>query len=203
MPIDLLLHFDDGSSAAATIPLAVNKNAAYRKPDNGFNYIPYRLPAWDWVSPEYQADIGSWGKSISWFEIDTSWRLQDLNWLNYYSCWVPPGEWAVWKQLFVNPPIDKYWAVLRPIIWPDAFSGINAGVGVKYGMNNSFSGDFKVIYKTRPGGSTYGYEENGVVIFPKVPWYDYVDGALTLSSPVDWLGRLSNIDLDVEKMYGI
>ncbi len=192
MPLDLLLHFNDGTSEAATIPLATNQHLDYHK-DGVSNFFP----SWDWVAPNYTGSLLT-PKPVSWFEIDTSWRLQDLNWLNNYAgLWFPPGEWAVWKQLFVNPPLDKYYAVVRPIVWPDYLSGINAGIGIKYGMSNSFSGDFKVLYKTQPGAVGPNAYDQGQ------RWYDSVDFALTFNTPVDWLGRLSSFDFDIEKMYGI
>ena len=192
MPLDLLLHYNDGTSEAATIPLATNQHLDYHK--DGASLF---FPSWDWVAPNYAGTILT-PKPVSWFEIDTSWRLQDLNWLNNYAgLLLPPGEWAVWKQLFVNPPIDKYWAVARPILWPDYLAGVNPGVGIKFGMNLGFSGDLKLLYKA---GYTLDY--TGTVP-PTPPWYDRVDGALTFSTPVDWLGRLSSVGLDAEKMYGI
>jgi hypothetical protein len=197
MPIDILMHYDDGTSEAATIPLATNQHLDYHK-----DGVSMFFPSWDWTAPEYTGSILT-PKPVSSFEIDTSWRLQDLNWLNNYSTLLPPGEWAVWKQLFVNPPIDEYYAVVRPIIWPDDQSWINAGVGLKYGMNNSFSGDLKLMYKTRPEPeAVYESNLNGVFLV-NPPWYDYLDGAFKFNSPVDWLGRLSSVDLDAEKMYGI
>ncbi len=212
MPIDLLLHFDDGSTNAVTIPLSVNKNLAYRKDHrsgwdikNGWNPVT-QLPPWDWTSPDYSATFEVMSsKILQWFEIDTSWRLQDLNWLNNYSTrsglWSPPGEWAVWKQLFVFPPIDKYWAVARPIVWYEAISGVDVGAGIKFGMNNSFSGDAKIIYRTqsRPTDLT------SLLYYEDAPtnWYDQIDGAITYSTPVDWLGRLTSFSAHAEKMYGI
>ncbi|HEY3874384.1 MAG TPA: M1 family metallopeptidase, partial [Candidatus Kapabacteria bacterium] len=127
MPIDLLLHYNDGTSEIATIPLAVNQHLDYHK--DGVNLF---FPSWDWTARSYSGTAIT-PKPVSWFEIDTSWRLQDLNWLNNYSCWIPPGEWTLWKQLFLSPPIDQYYAVVRPIVWPDYFSGLNAGLGIKYG----------------------------------------------------------------------
>lgn len=196
MPLDLLLHFDDGSSASATIPVATNKGLAYRKPSSSDIEDRIDLPPWDWTSPEYEASFSHYGDSrrLSWFEIDTSWRLQDLNWLNNYSdragLWMPPGEWAVWKQLFQNPPIDKYYSVVRPIVWYDQVSKLNLGIGTKFGMNLGFTGDAKLIYKTAPS-----------VLNPS--WYDNVDGALRYSEPVDWLGRLTTFGINAEKMDGI
>ncbi len=189
MPIDLLLHYDDGASDAATIPLVTNKDLAYFK--SGGHLF---LPGWDWVSPNYEESIVT-QKRIAWFEIDTSWRLQDLNWLNNYSArsalWVPPGEWAVWQQLFVYPPIDKYYGVLRPIIWWDSISKFNFGIGTKFGMNNGFNGDLKLIYKSAPLRDTAPL------------WYDHIDGALDYHTPVDWLGRLTKFGLKASKMDGI
>jgi hypothetical protein len=193
MPLDLLLHYSDGTSDAATIPLAVNKDLDYHK-----DGVSMFFPSWDWTATSYAGTIIT-PKPVSSFEIDTSWRLQDLNWLNNYSALIPPGEWTIWKQLNVNPPIDEYYSIARPIIWPDAFSNLNAGIGVKYGMNNSFSGDLKVIYKFDPIAARSFMQW----FPPSEPWYDYVDGAFTLNTPVDWLGRLSSFGLDAEKMYGI
>ena len=194
MPLDLLLHYSDGTSDAATIPLAVNKNLDYHK-----DGVSLFFPSWDWTATKYTGTIIT-PKPVSSFEIDTSWRLQDLNWLNNYSTLLPPGEWVLWKQLNLNPLIDEYYAVARPILWPDDLSYINAGLGLKYGMNNSFSGDFKLIYKFDPG-ATRSFAPGNPPAPP--PWYDYTDGAFTLNTPVQWLGRLSSLDLDAEKMYGI
>ena len=194
MPINLLLHFDDGTSQSATIPIVTNKNTAYYKPLGGLFF-----PGWDWVAPDYSGSIIT-EKRISWFEIDTSFRLQDLDWSNNYSprggLWQPPGEWALWKQLFLRPPLDKYYSVVRPIVWYDAPAKFNLGLGMNYGMNNDFSGDFKLIYKTDPTRIEGGQSAN-----PK--WFDYVDGALTYSTPVDWIGRLGKFGLDANKMDGI
>ena len=122
--------------------------------------------------------------------------MQDLNWSNNFSArsglWSPPGEWAVWKQLFANPPLDEYYSVLRPIIWYEESSRIDAGIGMKFGMNNSYSGDVKLLYKVDPS------HDVGVM-----DWSDHVEGKLYYSSPVDWIGRLGSIAFDAEKMYGI
>src|SRR5581483_11184487 len=211
MPIDLLLHYEDGTTEAATIPLAVNKNGAYRKSPpiidtRGINVNPYRyLPEWDWTAPDYKGILLT-PKRISWFEIDTSWRLQDLNWLNNYSAraglWMPPGAWAVWKQLNVFAPIDEYYSILRPIVSYDQFSKMNVGLGTKFGMNNSSSGDAKILYKFQPGYRVLT-DSMGITIHPQEPWYDDLDGALTYSTPIDWLGRLGSVNFDAEKMYGI
>ncbi len=187
MPLDLLLHYNDGTSDAATIPLAVNKDLDYHK-----DGVSLFFPSWDWTAPQYTGSLIT-PKPVSWFEIDTSWRLQDLNWLNNYSTLLPPGEWVLWKQLFLNPPIDKYYAVVRPIVWPDYYSLWDVGAGIKYGMNNSFTGDLKLMYT----GYTVAGPDNAV------PWYDDVDAALLFKAPVDWLGRLSAFDIDAEKLYGI
>jgi len=184
MPIDVLLHYNDGTSDAATIPLAVNKNLDYHK--DGVNLF---FPSWDWTAKDYTASLIT-PKPVSWFEIDTSWRLQDLNWLNNYGSLIPPGEWTIWKQLNVNPPIDEYYSTLRPIVWYDQASKLEFGIGTKFGMNLGFSGDAKIIYHSAPP-------------LPNTLLYDRVDGAFTLNAPVDWLGRLSSLDLDANEMYGI
>jgi hypothetical protein len=191
MPVDLLLHFDDGSTKTATIPLAVNQGNAYHK--SGETLF---LPEWDWVAKDYTGSITT-PQRLSWFEIDTSLRLQDLHWLNNYSprggLWVPPGEWVLWKQLFLSPPLDRYYSVVRPIVWYDEPSKFNLGVGTKFGMNLGFSGDAKVIYKSDP------IRRDSATPL----WYDHVDGAFKYSTPVDWIGRLASFAVDANKMDGI
>ena len=184
MPLDLLLHYNDGTSDAATIPLAVNKDLEYHK-----DGVSMFFPSWDWTATNYSGSLIT-PKPVSSFEIDTSWRLQDLNWLNNYSTLLPPGDWTIWKQLNLNPPIDEYYSILRPILWYDQASVYHFGVGTKFGMNLGFSGDAKLIYNTGPSS-----------LNPS--WYDYVDGAFNVNAPVNWLGHLSSVDLDAEKMYGI
>ena len=199
MPMDLLLHYADGSTELATVPLVTNKGAEYHK-----SGVRLFFPGWDWVNPTYEGTLIT-PREVTSFEIDTSLRLQDLNYSNNHSSsywpWSVPGEWAIWKQLFLSPPIDRYYAVARPILWPDARSGMNAGLGVKYGMNNSGMGDLKIIYKAHPGGTLT--DSNGTVQATTGSWYEHVDGALTFKTPVDWVGRLGTFGLDLERMYGI
>ena len=183
MPLDLLLHYNDGTSDAATIPLAVNKDLDYHK-----DGVSMFFPSWDWTATSYTGTIIT-PKPVSSFEIDTSWRLQDLNWLNNYSG-VAPVESIVWKQLFLNPPIDEPYSVFRPIVWYGQESKLDFGFGTKFGMNLGFSGDAKIIYNTDRS-------------LPINSWYNYLDAAFALNVPVDWLGRLSSLDLDANELYGI
>lgn len=188
MPVDLVLHYSDGSSEQATIPLSVNKGLEYHKPGSSVYF-----PGWDWPVREYTGTIAT-PKPVDWFEIDTSWRLQDLNWLNNYSPRLglpsPRGYWRVWQDLMMRPPLDGYYAVARPILWYGDANGLEAGAGLRYGMNESFSGDAKLVYKARPltGDSSL---------------LAHIDGRLTYSKPVDWLGRLSSFGGRLEKIDGI
>jgi hypothetical protein len=188
MPLDLLLHNNDGTTEQATIPLSVNKGLAYHK-----SGVSLFFPAWDWPAKEYIGSIAT-PKHVDWFEIDTSWRLQDLNWLNNSSSrgplWMPKGYWRVWQNLPSRPPLDGYYAVARPILWYSDANGFEGGAGVRYGINESFSGDIKLTYKAKPlSGDT--------------SLLAHLDGRWTYSAPVDWLGRLSNVSLRAEKIDGI
>ena len=74
LPVDLTLHYDDGSTGIATVPLAVNQSLAYKKPEAGRLFFP----SWDWVSPKYEGSITT-PKEVDWYEIDSSYRMMDLN----------------------------------------------------------------------------------------------------------------------------
>jgi hypothetical protein len=197
MPLDLTLHYDDGTTGNATIPLATNHGGGYKKPEAGRLFFP----GWDWVNPKYCDSIVT-QKRVSWFEIDTSLRLQDLNRSNndghrWTSFHFPRGYWALWQQLFQNPPMDGYYAVVRPIVKYDALSGLNLGIGIKHGFNLLGSGDFKLIGKTAPKR----IEEDGTSASPL--WYDYIDGELKGTLPMRWFERLTNFSCVVEKSDGI
>jgi hypothetical protein len=94
--------------------------------------------------------------------------------------------------------------VVWPILWPDYVSGLNMGLGIKFGMNLGFFGDAKLMYTPKPEPGTYGgYTPNGNPILPTYYWYDYFQGAFDLTAPVDWLGRLSSVGFNADNMYGI
>src|SRR5207302_11044641 len=109
------------STGIATIPLAVNQNLAYKKPEAGRLFFP----SWDWVRPNYEGSIIT-PKEVKWFEIDSSLRMMDLNRRNNYEgLFFPKTDWAVWRQLQIAPPLDAAYEVVRPIIWYDQVSKLN------------------------------------------------------------------------------
>lgn len=196
MPIDLLLHYNDGTSEVATIPLAVHRGVGYKKPDTRLFF-----PAWDWVARTYQGTIVTPKKVVA-AEIDPSWRLQDLSRLNNRSDWLsalPRIHWTVWQQLNNNPPIDGFFAIARPIISPlwipnnglsnfritndgldknllNGVGGVSLGVGLKYGAYLQGQGDLKAYMNTADGLETA----------------QMFEGRITGFTPVEWLGRLMN-----------
>lgn len=188
MPLDLLLHYTDGSTELATIPLSVHKDEAYHKPGPSIFF-----PGWDWPAKTYTASALT-PKRVAWFEIDTSWRLQDLNWLNNYSTAFglpsPRGYWRVLQNLAASPPLDGYYAVARPIVWYSEANGLEAGAGLRYGMFNAFSGDLRLVYKASP------HSNDSALL-------SHFDGRFAFSTPVDWLGRLSSFNALLEKIDGI
>ncbi len=197
MPLDLTLHYNDGSTGQATIPLALNQKNGYQKPGDDRIF----LPDWDWVSPEYKVTIAT-KLPVSWFEIDTSMRLQDLNRYNnfggHFFEWHPVrGYWALWKQYFAQPPMDGYYAVVRPIVTYDANSSVNLGIGIKHGFNLLGSGDFKIIAKTKPTR----IERDGTVTRPK--WYDDIDAESSSSIDLRFIDRLTKATTLFSKMDGI
>ena len=197
MPLDLTLHYSDGTTAEATIPMASNQHNGYRKPDSTRMF----LPDWDWVSPRYHATFDT-PKEVSWFEIDTSMRLQDLNRANNLSESFPfmhemRVDWAVWKQLFINPPMDANYAVVRPIVTYDQLSGINAGIGINHGFYLLGNGDAKLIWKQKP----LRKESDGTSSVPR--WYDYLDGSATSTYSLRNIDRLTSATYLLSKMDGI
>lgn len=153
-PIDLTLHYEDGSSGIATIPLSVNQGSAYKKPEEGRLFFPN----WDWVKKEYEGSIIT-PKEVSWYEIDSSCRLMDINrslsasrqsFLGIFSGKASVGEGGLLKQYQNYPPVNGVYNVVRPILWYDQISHFNIGYGVLFGLARNFRGDVKLIYRTEP-----------------------------------------------------
>lgn len=198
MPIDVKLQYADGTSEVATIPLAVHQNTGYRKRETRLFFEP-----WDWVARTYEGSILTPHKVVS-AEIDPSWRLQDLNRLNNGADWfsaLPRGYWEVWKQLNINPPLDGYYAILRPIIGPTYLAnaplsrfeisnrspsefersgsmGTAIGIGIKYGAYLNWQGDLKAYMNM--GDHLSGTQK--------------YEGRITGTVPLEWIGRLTNVN---------
>ncbi|MDP4220982.1 MAG: M1 family metallopeptidase, partial [Bacteroidota bacterium] len=198
-PIDLTLHYEDGSTGIATIPLAVNQDAAYRKPEAGRLFFP----GWDWVRPTYKGSITT-PKEVSWYEIDTSCRLMDLNRRNNYEGLLfPKTEWALWTQLNMAPPLDARYAILRPIIGYDAVSKMNLGVGLLSGQGRHNTSDLKLIFKFSPERVEDSSGHLGGPKDVKTRWYDYLDGEIKDERNVRLLGRLTKFSFDIRKFNDI
>ncbi len=202
MPLDLTLHYDDGSIGLATIPIGLNQKTGYQKPEAGRLFFP----SWDWVNRKYEGSIVT-PKEVSWFEIDSSYRLMDLNHANNYSGMFPPVEWTLWKQTQTAPPLSGLYGVFRPIIWYEETSKLNLGVGLLFGNTRIDNGDFKIIFKTAPKA-----------IAPTPNFYDgtnreddakiaevakYVDYQLKGIFHTKLLGNLTDLSYNIRKMYGV
>ncbi len=211
MPIDLLLHYEDGTTGLATIPLAVNQGTAYRKPEPGRIFFT----PWDWVKKEYKGTAIT-PKEVDWVEIDTSFRLQDLNYSNnrtYHFSFLdpfenPPNEIAFLKQLHANPPYTKGYAVIRPIIWFDEVSNLNLGVGILKGFRNLGNEDWMFNFLFDAENLNERFEQRTVdrangPLELKEPLMDRVDFRYRGTYNVKWLGDLTTFGLLVKKQAGI
>ncbi len=205
LPVDLTLHYEDGSSGIATIPLSVNQGLSYKKPEAGRLFFP----DWDWVNPWYEGSIAT-AKEVDWIEIDSSYRMMDLNrgdntrggfWF------FPKTEFAIWKQLQTAPPLSGLYGVFRPILWYEETSGLNLGVGLLAGNNRNASMDAKIIFKTNPRPIL----ENKLQ-YLNTPLYDasknaedmkYIDFQLKGDFHTKLLGNLTTLGYNFRKMYGI
>lgn len=195
MPIDLTLHYDDGSTSEATIPLALNQGAGYKKTEAGRLFFE----PWDWVSKSYEGSMTT-PKEVTSFSIDDTYRLMDINRKGNTTGLIPQTEWSFLKQYHTVPNLAGSYAVVRPIVWWEETSGLNLGAGILFGNSRHSSADAKIILKTDPDRTQrYGGE-----IFEADPlWYDYIDGKLSYSANTKWLGDLTSFDLKIGKMYGL
>jgi hypothetical protein len=207
MPIDLTLHYDDGTSGIATIPLALNQGVGYQKQEAGRLFFP----PWDWVSKKYEGTITT-QKEVSSYEIDSSCRLMDLRHANNYSSWFHTKiDVSLWKQLNNPAPMTGSYSIFRPILWYEETSKFNLGIGAALGENRVFNGDVKLIVKTGPKyGESYllSYDSvnsifHSTLAYKEPRFEDYIDFDLNGKFNTKWLGNLTTISASIGKMYGI
>ncbi|HYM20723.1 MAG TPA: M1 family aminopeptidase [Candidatus Kapabacteria bacterium] len=194
-PVDLTVHYNDGTTGIATIPLSVNQGTSYKKPEAGRIFFP----DWDWVSPWYKGSIVT-PKKVSWYEIDTSMRLMDLDRRNNSSAMFPNIEWAFLKEYNLYPPLGNSYGIVRPIIGYDEISKLNLGIGLNFGTARLSSGDLKLIFK--PNAARYADSGKGLVSVKPV-WSDYIDGEIRYERNVPMLGRLTNFTADLRKINDV
>ncbi len=123
MPLDLLLTFDDGTTASANIPVE-----PWRKP--GMDYI---LPRWPWVAPTYTTTFTTPRRVVS-AVIDTSTLLFDIDRTNnsystgFLANLLPPTDVAWYRRWDLRRPMDRYTVRMRPTLWYSRADGAQIGL---------------------------------------------------------------------------
>jgi hypothetical protein len=200
MPIDLTLYYDDGTTGKATIPLALNQGAGYKKPEAGRLF----LEPWDWVSKSYEGSIIT-PKEVNFFQIDSSYRLMDLDrgdnlgyppFLGFIELKGGVGKTALFTQYHNTPPIGGGYSVFRPIIWYDEVSQMNFGIGAITGVSRNFRLGMKLLYSVKPIDTEYdpAYTEARNMHFG-------FEFDATLNTKI--LGNLTTISGEVRNTYGM
>lgn len=200
MPIDLTLHYDDGTTGKATIPLAMNQGTGYKKPDAGRLFFE----PWDWVSKSYEGSIVTPKEVVS-YEIDSSYRLMDLNrgdnlgftpFLGFLHRKGGVGSSALFTQYHNTPPIWGGYSVFRPIIWYDEVSHMNFGVGVIAGVSRNFRLGMKFLYSVKPMFTEYdaAYSDPRNLHFG-------IEMDATFNTKI--LGNLTTITAEIRNTYGM
>jgi hypothetical protein len=121
MPLDIILTYEDGSTATATVPIE-----EWRKPG-----VEFHLPRWRWVEPEYTATFTT-PKRVVRAELDTSMLLADIDRTNNIARTglaglFPPAYVALYKRWDMRRPLDKYSISLRPTLWYSQADGVQLG----------------------------------------------------------------------------
>lgn len=198
MPIDLTLHYSDGTTGIATIPLATNQGTAYKKPEEGRIFFT----PWDWVRKEYSGTAIT-PKAVSWFEIDTSYRLMDLDRKNNGSAaffglrrHIPGLEAALWKQYQNYPPLSGIYNVYRPLLWYDQVAGLNFGVGMLFGQHRKSKGDIKLLYTAKPV-AVDSYQVD------RTEFLDHIAIELRNEMHIKMLGNLTTAGFNARIRYGM
>ncbi|MEP7235640.1 MAG: M1 family metallopeptidase, partial [Ignavibacteriota bacterium] len=199
LPVDLTLHYDDGSRGIATIPISLNQNLVYRKPEAGRLFFP----GWDWVKTEYEGTITT-PKEVSWFEIDSSCRMMDLDRTNNVGEHKFLGllggsrgrSTTSWLKQWQNyRPVNGTYSVSRPIIWYDQISHLNIGIGTRVGSSRQFQADAKLLYSLEP--NRFLSAEHDIAFF------DHFAAEIRTELNTKLLGNLTKLGFDARYGYGL
>ncbi len=176
MPVDLYFYFKDGTYQKVIIPLDLQLKP---KQEPGAIVLPF----WFWVNPSYEFEL-AFDKEVESVEIDKSLRLRDINRLNNRSGLLSRFQVKFFEQTQFNPPLDRYWASLRPSIWFSQVDGARFGFVLK--------GAYLFDY----------YETNlGLWFNSKTENFDYLISYRNNTLPV--LGRMSGFSIELFKIHGL
>ncbi len=128
MPVDFTVTGRDGRKQSFTIP-----NTWFSK-DAGPTVLP-KWYGWSRINPVYTAQVSVPG-GLRHVQIDTSYRLADMDWTNNYFA---PGLFSKNPGIITRfdggttRPVDRrhYRTWIRPDVWWNAVDGIKAGVHIE------------------------------------------------------------------------
>jgi hypothetical protein len=182
MPLDIVLTYEDGSTAVATVPVE-----EWRKPG-----VEFHLPRWRWVEPEYTTTFTT-PKRVVRAELDTSMLLADIDRTNNIArtglaALFPPAHVAFYKRWdirrpFDGRPLDKYSISLRPTLWYSQADGVQLG----------FRGD---------GGYAFDRYDAGAGIYYNIK-SQRVDYDFSYSTPAGALGTLAELTATAQSTDGV
>ncbi|MBK8910596.1 MAG: M1 family metallopeptidase [Chlorobi bacterium] len=156
MPLDLQLHYDDGTIATANIPIEF-----WRKPGMDFN-----LPRWSWMERKYRATFAT-PKRVEKVVVDPSLSMLDLDRTNntastgFLANLLPESSVGWWTRWEYSQPLEKYAIRLRPTLWYAQADGVQPGFvadgGYIYDRYNAKAG---LYYNVKSGRVDYDVRYN-------------------------------------------
>lgn len=145
MPLDILLTYEDGSTALALVP-----TSNYIKPGA---YII--LPQWKWVSKTYETVFFTPKKVIK-AEIDTSLMLADIDrtdnaaTVSFVPNFMTNLHTGFYKRFDLNRPINAYSIRLRPTLWYSEFDAFQFGFLADGGyIFNRYNSKFGIYWNSK------------------------------------------------------
>lgn len=170
MPIDLLLTYENGTTATANIPVE-----HWKKPG-----VDFHLPRWFWVDKTYKTTFSTPHRVVK-AEIDPSLTLFDLDRTNnsasagFLSNLLPPSHVAFYRRWDLRRPMDRYSIRLRPTLWYSEDDGVQVGFLADGGYAfNRYNSALGLYYNTKSGR---------------------VDYNARYETPVGFLGRLGRVSV--------
>lgn len=184
MPVDLLLHYEDGHTEILHIPTQRQLGA---KANEGHSDSRRVLDPWPWTHSTYDVVIPAREADLRSVELDPSLRLADTDRLN--NRWPAPLDITHFEV--PAPQWESYQAGVRPALW----YGENAGVRLGYQFRGSYLFDTKNLEAELwlNSGNLQDFDSENISTDYRLSWEDRF---LALGPEAYW-------HFDVRRLYGI
>ena len=187
MPVDLVVHYNDGSRELIYVPIHLMLGIKPEEPEFYSETPRIVLSPWRWTDPEYEIQLNRPGKTVSEIILDPTLRMMDANRLNN----TRPFPLNLTFAEPLRGTWNEYQVSYRPAIWYGQESGFHFGLSTQGSYlfnNNRLDAGFMITT-----GDVDQYDVSNVD----------VDYNLSYIHKLKHFGNSTSAEISAKRFYGI